>query len=427
MLPSDHSTATPVSTVRRLDDTLILRSVSTPDDIERLALFNGEMHEPRVADMTRGLLNHHPDTQPHHWLFVEDVSTRALAAAHCVIPWTGRYAGVALKVGEMGIVATHPDYRRRGLIRALDHRFKELLDEEAFDLSPIQGIPYFYRQFGYEYALPLEGGWHLRLDQVPDDPSTGYTFRKAVLDDVPLLMRFYDEAASDLDISAQRSELVWRYLLDHEPLLANETETWLVLDSTQRPVGYWRVDRMGFENGLIVNDASRLDHRAAAAVLGHIKTLAVARHKPFIRLMTADSNTLIALARAWGAQGAGRYAWQIHIPSVPRLLRTLAPVLAQRLAASPFANLTETVCLNLYKEAFELHFEAGMLLGVTPVGFRDRGAINLPPQLLAPLILGYRSRTELRECYPDVAIWGHSQALVDVLFPKMSAFLYTIY
>ncbi len=427
MLPSDHSIAAPISTVRRLDDTLILRSVSTAEDIERLALFNGEMHDPHVADMTRGLLNHHPDTRPHHWLFVEDKSARAIVAALGVIPWTWHYAGVTLKVGEMGIVATHPDYRHRGLIRALDQRFKELLDQEAFDLSPIQGIPYFYRQFGYEYALPLEGGWHLRLDQVSDSATAGYSFRQAKPDDVPLLKRLYDEAARDLDISAQRSEAVWRYLLDHEALTANASETWLVLDSARTPVGYWRVDRLGFDDGLIVSDASHLDHKAGAAVLGHTKTLAIARGKPFIRLMSGDSHPLIALAHAWGAQDTGRYAWQIHIPSVPRLMLKLAPVLEQRLTASSFANLSETVCLNLYKEAFELRFDAGRLVSITPVGFRELGSINIPPLLLAPLVLGYRSRAELGACYPDVCVWGESQALIDVLFPKMSAFLYTIY
>jgi hypothetical protein len=41
-------------------------------------------------------------------------------------------------------------------------------------------------------------------------------------------------------------------------------------------------------------------------------------------------------------------------------------------------------------------------------------------------VLGYRSREELRQCYPDVGIWGQSQYLVDVLFPKMEAYIYTI-
>jgi predicted N-acetyltransferase YhbS len=426
LLGHEYSTPSIAPAMQRLDDTLVLRSV-TPDDIEPLAQFNGAMHEPIVKDVTLGLLRHHPGTQLRYWLLVEDESTHTIAASLCLIPWTWRYAGVALDIGEMGIVATHPDYRHRGLIRALDRRFKELLDEEAFDLSPIEGIPYFYRQFGYEYALPLDGGWHLRLDQVPDGNAGGYTFRQAGLDDVPLLARLYDEAASDLDISADRSEAVWRFLLEHTPLTATQADTWLVLDPAQTPVGYCRVDRMGFGEALIVADVSRLDHRAAAAVLGHVKALAVERGKPFIRLVTADSNPLVALARAWGAQDAGRYAWQIHIPCVPRLLRKIGPILEHRIAASPFAELTETVTLNLYKEAFELRFEAGRLLDVDAVGFREMGEINIPPLLLAPLVLGYRSRAELRSAYPDVWVMGRAQALIDVLFPKMSAYMYTIY
>jgi GNAT superfamily N-acetyltransferase len=415
--------------VQRLDDHLVLTSVSTMDDVDRLAEFNGLIHDAHVADVTRALILYHPFTRPEHWLFVTDEHTGQIVSSVCLIPWTWRYGEVELKVGEQGIVGTLPEYRHRGLIRALNRRFKELLRDEEFDLSPIEGIPYFYRQFGYEYAIPLDGGWQIDAHQMPDGlpPGESYQFRRATLDDLSALVRLYNEAACDLDIHAVRPAAAWRYLIEHEPHTASASETWLVLDEFGEIVGYWRMEKYGFGEGLIVGDTSRLSHPVAVAVLCKVKALATERGKPYIRLASADSSSLIRTARAWGAQNMGRYAWQIHIPDPARLLRTIAPALERRIAASSFAGLTQTVHLNLYRESLDLRFEKGRLVAVDAVGFSDEGEIRLPPLLLAPLVLGWRSREELHQSYPDVSIWGQSAYLIDVLFPKMASFISATY
>ena len=130
---------------------------------------------------------------------------------------------------------------------------------------------------------------------------------------------------------------------------------------------------------------------------------------------------------SWGATNPGTYAWQIHLVDVGRLLRKLAPVLERRINASPFNGLSQKVIVNLYREAFELHFEGGKLLAVNNIGFNDGGEIRIPPMQFTQLVLGYRSHEELRQNYPDVAVWGQVRLLVDVLFPKMDSFIYSIY
>jgi hypothetical protein len=81
----------------------------------------------------------------------------------------------------------------------------------------------------------------------------------------------------------------------------------------------------------------------------------------------------------------------------------------------------------LYREAFDLHFERGKLAAVEALGFWDGGHIRLPPLLLAPLLLGYKSRQDLAQNYPDFSVWGENQLLVDILFPKVESYIYTIY
>jgi predicted acetyltransferase len=422
---------TPTKPYRQeLGNELVLKSVAHMEDVERLAAFNGALHDDRVAAMTRALILHHPNTRPNHWLFVEDESTGQVVSSLCLIPWTWRYEDVELKAGEMGAVGTLESYRHRGLIRAQVARHSELLRQGHYDLSHIQGIPYFYRQFGYEYAIPLEGGWRVEPHLIADAPPherPRYDFRQATLDDLPVLMRLYDEAASLLSISTVRDEASWRYLFG--PSLQTETaaETWLVLDQAELPIGYFRISQHGFGEGLIVSEVSRLSSEAAMAVLRQLKAFTTARGKPYLRLNLPVGSALVQTARHRGAHDLSTYAWQIRLLDVGHLLRKLAPLLERRIAASPFAGLTQNVCLNLYREAFELRFEEGKLIEVEPLGFSNRGDVRIPPLLAAPLLLGYRSREELAQAHHDVSVRGEWQYLVDVLFPKVASFIYTIY
>jgi hypothetical protein len=415
---------------KELGSGLILKSLTDERDIERLAAFNGTIHGKGVTAMTRALIFHHPNTRPEHWLFVEDESTDQVVSSLCLIPWTWRYEDVSLKAGEMGIVGTLEAYRHRGLIRALAARFDELLHEGNYDLSHIQGIPYFYRQFGYEYAIPLEANLRVELYLIPGPPPDKpprYTFRLATLNDLPALTRLYDEAASDLSISAVRDEATWRYLLGPSLQTEMAAETWLVLNAAGQPAGYFRIPQHGFGKGLIVNEVSRLSHDVALAVLRQLEALTTGRDKPYIRLNIPANSILAQVARCHDAHDGGTYAWQIRLLDVGHLLRKLGPVLERRIATSPFAGLTQNLCFNLYRQTFELRFEGGRLAAVEALGFSDRGGIRIPPLLAAPLLLGYRSAKELSQIHHDVSVRAERRHLVDVLFPKVASFVYTIY
>jgi hypothetical protein len=416
---------------RTLNDGLVLKSVVDERDVERVAEFNGLIHGSGVADIARELILNHPDTRPEHWLYVEDEGTGQVVSSLCLIPWTWRYEDVELKAGEVGLVGTLEAYRHRGLVRAQFARHAELLREGGYDLSHIQGIAYFYRQFGYQYALPLEGGWrvepHLFPQAEKDSSAAPYTFRQATLDDLPTLMRLYNEAAADLSITTLRDEGTWRYLLGPSTRTDMTAETWLILDAGGQAAGYLRLPEHGFGEGLNVGEVSRLSADAALALLQQLKAWAVERGKPYIRLNIPAKGTLVQAARHMGAHDTGTYAWQIHLPDVGRLLLKLGPILERRLAAGPYAGLTQTLCFNLYHEAFDLRFEGGKLAGVEPLGFCERGDIRVPPFLAAPLLLGWRSREELAHIHPDLSAGSDCRYLADILFPKVDSFIYTVY
>jgi hypothetical protein len=133
------------------------------------------------------------------------------------------------------------------------------------------------------------------------------------------------------------------------------------------------------------------------------------------------------VARSLEDREPGTYAWQIHIPDVAALLRTLAPVLERRVAASPFVGLTREVRISRYRETTALRFKAGKLVEVTDLGFTGWEDIRFPLLTFTPLVLGYRAVEELQAAYPDVGVAPTSRLLVDTLFPKVHSFIYTIY
>jgi hypothetical protein len=326
----------------------------------------------------------------------------------------------------MGLVGTLEEYRRRGLIRAQVALFDQRLRERGCLFSNIQGIPYFYRQFGYEYALPLEGGLRLETRHVPDPPGVPFSFRPATKKDLPILATLYDEAAQDLDVHTVRDEDTWRYLLTRTQGTEMEQKTWIV-ERAGEVAGYACVPRHHFDEELAVSEVSRLGFDAALAVLDHLKKLALERKAPGIRLNLPASFTLTQVARSLGAYDLGTYAWQIRVPDYVPLLRALAPALERRIAASPFAGLARELRIGLYRETLALRFDGGRLAEVANLGHTGGEEICFPPLQFIPLLLGYRTREELCDAYPDARIAPAERMLIDTLFPGMTAFLHTVY
>lgn len=415
---------------KSLDTHLVLKH-ATVEDVPRLNAFNALIHDPHVGIQTEAMMLHHPTIHPEHFIYIEDAASRQIISALCLLPWRWRFDEIELKVGEMAIVGTLPEYRRRGLVRTLVNHFKDCLAGGEYDLSFLGGIPYYYRQFGYEYALPLEGYWHLPLYQIPSPAENAptYTFRDATTADIPALMEMYEVANRDLNISAIREPEVWRYQIEHKAETDSGAYALLMVDPSGKVTGYVRLKRFGVGSGLIVTEASHFAFRDVPALFQRLKAIAVERGiDSYIRFALPPSATLTQAAKACGAQFDGYYAWQIHIPDVARLLRRMIPLFERRIAASPFTGLTKNVRFNLYRQAFDMIFENGRITAVNALGFQDwPGMICIPPDAFTQLVMGYRTTEELREIFPDLMAWGESRNLLEVLFPKTKAFIYMIY
>ena len=104
----------------------------------------------------------------------------------------------------------------------------------------------------------------------------------------------------------------------------------------------------------------------------------------------------------------------------------LAPLFERRLAASGCAGLTESLLINLYREAVRLRFEKGKLSAVERAGFvdasmgADGGDLCIPPDAFVRLVLGYRALDRLADAWPDIVIRPGSRHVLDALFPAVT-------
>jgi len=180
----------------------LLQRWSTPEDTENIAqlcglVFRDKEDEPHNIRMMESVRRHmsgdFPLMGPGDYAVIEDTSKEGNPLVACTCLWRREweYDGIAFGVGQPEFVATHPDYRNRGLIRKLFEMVHARSESEGHLVQGITGITYFYRQFGYEYALELEGRRVTYLSLIPrvqESTLEPYSLRPATPEDIPQLM-----------------------------------------------------------------------------------------------------------------------------------------------------------------------------------------------------------------------------------------------
>lgn len=423
---------------KQLDSGLVLRALETEEDIDRLAEFNQMIHhdEEGIRDFTVRLIRDHPFTRAEYWLTVTDPASGEIVSTLSLIPWSLEFGGARFRSAEMGIVGTREGYRGRGLIRALNDRFSELMIEDGFPMSHIQGIPYFYRQFGYEYAVPLEVHYVVELRDISTHEPR-YRIRTAKPADIPELGRFYDRSVETWEFRIHRPAEIWSYILGPSLETCVAADTYVVENAggtgetvendKNAPVGYFRISREGFGKGLILQECSELPRDAYPAVFAFLRRTAEEKKKPYLRLNMPEFSGAVRHAMDIGGRGDGGYRWQIKIPDPAGFLTTVKTGLNVRLRTSEYADYSGSLTIGMYRSALRLDIEAGVVTGIEPLPGSAEAGVRFPPNLAPPLLLGDRTLEECREFYPDVGFDRFAGRLFAVLFSHRSGFLYENY
>jgi GNAT superfamily N-acetyltransferase len=425
-----------------LGDGLVMRPAAV-GDVDALAAFNAEIHrdhgqtEPNdwVKVWTRDLMTRpHPTFSVGDFLIVEETGSGRIVSSLNLISQTWSYGGVEFGVGRPELVGTDPAYRRRGLIRRQFEVIHRWSAERGELVQAITGIPWFYRQFGYEMALELGGGRVMPRYAAPklkEGEAEPFRVRPATAEDLPFIVEVDRHGRGRYLVSPVRDEPLWRLELDGRserarPVLA------LIETPAGEPVGFVTHNRIRFGNALNVTNVELRPGASWLAVAPTLLRHLAARgaetppwrgEEPFevIGFWLGAEHPLYRAAGERMPRVNPPYAFYVRVPDLPAFVRRIGPVLERRLAASVAPGHTGELQLSFYRSGLRLRFEAGRLAAAEsfdPPQHLDAGAW-FPDLTFLQLLFGRRSLDELKSAYPDCYARGDEvPVLLDALFPR---------
>lgn len=435
--------------IRDLGDGLILRH-ATAEDEEALVKFNlaihgeGEWDEKGLEDWTRDLVSgDSPTFKPEDITIVEDTMTGEIVSTCCLISQIWSYDGIPFKVGRPELVGTKKEYRRRGLVREQFEVMHEWSAERGELVQIITGIPYYYRQFGYEMTLALSGGragYELHVKELEEDETEPYTFRLAKETDISFIMATYDRGCRRSLVSAVRDEEEWRYeLTGKQKYNINRREVYVIEDTESRPAGFIAIPPIKWGNLSALDCYELAPEMAWADVTPSVirflwqrgEELAEEQDKPqnMFGFWLGGDHPVYHVKTTLLPREREPYAFFVRVPDVAAFLKVIQPRIEANLAVSPFVNHTGELKLSFYKRGVLLDFKKGKLKLIKPLGFDEleKSDACFPALTFLHILFSHRTMDELSNVYMDLTTRDReTKELIGALFPKRVSFVWPI-
>ncbi|MCC6454874.1 MAG: GNAT family N-acetyltransferase [Caldilineaceae bacterium] len=433
---------------RQLADGLILRTLSEghAGDREQLPQFyadvNGEGDREEIKQglvlWTQDLIERHPTTTLDDiFVVVDPAHNDRIVSATLLIPQTWRYEEIPLSVGRPELVGTLPEYRGRGLVRALFDAVHERSASLGHQLQSITGISYFYRQFGYTMTVDLDDHATIPLHALDDaaaDYKPLFTLRKATVDDIADLSTWYDYLARERLLSEMRSPEQWRHVVAGNSPGSLQGRVYLIIENAEGVgVGYVALAEIVSPHSLyciayVVGDQSSYLETFGDVIQG-IKQWVLAAHGKLPALLYLDSSLHEALdwmiTRTRGGNiRRQHYKWYLRVPEPIQFLQQIQPVLERRLEGSGAHRYTGELKVGFHNlKGMSLKFERGRITEIMSIQGKDGYDVRFPWNLFWNVVFGDQSNEEINALLPEVWPSSKGAVLLNTLFPKKKSWL----
>lgn len=438
--------------LKQIDETLVLRR-STRADADRLGHFyttvfkddDGEPEMGFIPWVNDFLGGRHPTFGEGDFTLVEDTRSGKIVSAMNLISQTWTYGGIPIPVGRPELVGTSEAYRNRGLVRAQFEVVHEWSRQRGELLQGITGIPYYYRIFGYEMTVALEGGRIGYPGSYPaptQEQKEKYSIRPAEERDIPFLARLHAQACNRLLLACPRDEALWCFeLLGYSPGVEDARKV-RIIEAGGQPLGYLlhppslgpeyldasMMRCVGYE---LVPEASYLD--VTPFVLDYLlqtgqQYASEAKPCKAIGFFFEEEHPAMRVAANWLPNYKEPYAWYIRVPDLPAFLRKVAPFLERRLQTSCCAGHSGTLNISFYTSKLSLQFKEGRLVEVSQAPFigEEDCQAGFSGQTFLHLLFGYRTLAEVEHLFADSWAETAVRPLLEALFPRMPSNIWPI-
>jgi predicted acetyltransferase len=401
--------------------------LKTSEDVEQYLELIRKIwkEEPGIDKLAKKLIDSHPKMNLNNFYVIKD-KDRMVSTIN-LIPVTWSIGGTRLKAAEMGYVGTLPEYRGKGLVQRLIEEYHKEVQKKEYDIAVIEGIPYFYRQFGYEYAVPLLEETKIRLDQIPEW-KTKIKIRPFAEKDIPKAKMLLEQSQRKFYVHSVRDETVWK--VQHRTNIASDPEPFqgYAVEEQGKMIAYFRIREIPNAKELLLTEITEIDQLAAQAVLSFLKNYGNKHNLETLSTNISYEEPFAEYLVSLGAiKSVPTYAWQIRITDHVKIFRKLKPLFEHRLASSMYNRLTETLNFNFRVFTIQATVKDGKITDIRKIPKGERSPIGLSPLAFVQLMTGYKNRQELEETVPDVRVAVSHRHLIDVLFPKMPSHIHSAY
>ncbi|MGH2356119.1 MAG: hypothetical protein ACRDJN_31310, partial [Chloroflexota bacterium] len=331
---------------------------------------------------------------------------------------TMRVGAARLRAAGVNLEFTDPEYRDQDVFRQTASASIDAIRPRGYDLSVAFGNEAFFSDLGYTFGW-RELMWFVRTSDLPAQAPTFdlQPFEPVHRDDLAAL---YNQEHDTLTGTAVRPT----YLRNKHP---GDFQGYLWTGEDGAPAGYvivgpeatrgWRnpatvgANHRGYES-LLWHDESAGDPEARLRVLGMLARQLGCAEVAFDRLHYLSP--LGRRVRQMRCRIAQQYrAYVLRIVNLPSLFEKLAPVLSQRLSASPLANWSGTLLVASEDESVTLSIERSQVRVGPPA--ESPNAVHAG-RALAQLVVGSDAPAETVQA-TGITLSGQAAPIVEILFP----------
>ncbi len=399
-----------------------------------------------VVANTHGLLSgKHPHCSPEDFAVVSDATGRIVAAT-VLMRMNIEYAGTYLQGGRPEMVASYPEVRNRGFIRGI-FRLIHARSEQRGDLfQGITGIPYYYKQFGYDYALTLGGSVSLPATVIPaaslvEEP---FSIRPAQYDDIMQLQMLFERERSRMYerlpmLATSRIDATyWRWAINgstsHEPLKPYTWQPYMITDRAGEVVGSIGLARIRAIEDMAIHFCNTEPHVRLADVYPSLLRAIYATSQTIptwdsltkpcsgVRLLLGVGHPFYALVSHLPHVVYQPYGWYLRVADLPSFIGKIASVLEKRLSQSVYAGYTGMLLFDFYRGGLQFRIDKGRISAQQWAGTPGATA-SYPPNVFLQQLFGLHSLSELKQSHMDVRANGETAQILDILFPKQASWL----
>lgn len=310
-----------------------------------------------------------------------------------------------VRVAGIGVVATHGDYRKQGLMDKLVRTWLSELDGgDEFDMTVLFGIPDFYHHFGYVRAWPNES-WTVNVSRLPQE-KPGVRLHEMPTRHDPQAVRLYNRQNATMTGTAVRPT----YHVRSDKGL--EIFGWNGKDG--RLAGYVAVS-IGEPKLQVLEHVG--DDETALRV---IREIAQKHGKTQVEFPWQNAGSSLARRLYQGdvqittnCQGSG--GAMIRTLNLASCLRKIGPELARRLAGSHLAKWRGQLLITDPREKVALQIAPGKVTSAPAAKTACPHAIRGGDEIAQLLIGTIPPEQTIAACSTRVS--GEAKQLLPILFP----------